>query len=683
MSTSVSSATEQAVSEQAVSEQRKPAPSRREQRASAQRFIDNLKGMAHPNSSRIFIEGSRPDIRVGLREITLADTLVGGSKENPQFEANEPVPVYDTSGAYGDEHAVIDVRLGLPRLRQGWVLERGDTEELYGLSSAFTQERLADEGLDHLRFDNLPKPRRAKPGRRVTQLHYARQGLVTPEMEFIAIRENMGRERVRSELLLRQHPGQGFGARLPENITPEFVRDEVAAGRAIIPNNVNHPETEPMIIGRNFLVKINANIGNSAVSSSIEEEVEKLVWSTRWGADTVMDLSTGRNIHETREWILRNSPVPIGTVPIYQALEKTNGIAEDLTWELFRDTLLEQAEQGVDYFTIHAGVLLRYVPMTAKRLTGIVSRGGSIMAKWCLSHHKENFLYQHFREICELCAAYDVALSLGDGLRPGSVYDANDEAQFAELHTLGELTKIAWEYDVQVMIEGPGHVPMHMIERNMTEQLEHCHEAPFYTLGPLTTDIAPGYDHFTSGIGAAMIGWYGCAMLCYVTPKEHLGLPNKEDVKQGLITYKIAAHAADLAKGHPGAQIRDNAMSKARFEFRWEDQFNLALDPETARAYHDETLPQESGKVAHFCSMCGPKFCSMKITQDVRDYAASLEAVEVKLVGMDGQQERVVAQVESGMARMAETFKETGGEIYHQAAALKQAAGEEIGRAHV
>ncbi|MDR7020462.1 phosphomethylpyrimidine synthase ThiC [Aeromonas salmonicida] len=664
-------------SKTSVPENAKSVPvGRREQRASAQRFIDNLKGMAHPNSSRIFIEGSRPDIRVGLREIALADTLVGGSKDNPQFEANEPVPVYDTSGAYGDEHAVIDVRLGLPRLRENWVRERGDTEELDDLSSAFTQERLADEGLDHLRFDNLPKPRRAKPGHRVTQLHYARQGLVTPEMEFIAIRENMGRERVRSELLLRQHPGQGFGARLPENITPEFVRDEVAAGRAIIPNNINHPETEPMIIGRNFLVKINANIGNSAVSSSIEEEVEKLVWSTRWGADTVMDLSTGRNIHETREWILRNSPVPIGTVPIYQALEKTNGIAEDLTWELFRDTLLEQAEQGVDYFTIHAGVLLRYVPMTAKRLTGIVSRGGSIMAKWCLSHHKENFLYQHFREICELCAAYDVALSLGDGLRPGSVYDANDEAQFAELRTLGELTKIAWEYDVQVMIEGPGHVPMHMIERNMTEQLEHCHEAPFYTLGPLTTDIAPGYDHFTSGIGAAMIGWYGCAMLCYVTPKEHLGLPNKEDVKQGLITYKIAAHAADLAKGHPGAQIRDNAMSKARFEFRWEDQFNLALDPETARAYHDETLPQESGKVAHFCSMCGPKFCSMKITQDVRDYAASLEAVEVKLVGMDGQQERVVAEVESGMAQMAETFKEKGSELYHQAAALKPAREE-------
>lgn len=668
--------------------------SRREQRSSAQTFIDNLKGMAHPNSRRIFIEGSRPDIRVPLREIQLADTFVGGTKEDPRFEPNEPVPVYDTSGLYGEEAAPIDVRRGLPRLRENWVLERADTEALEGLSSVFTQERLADEGLDHLRFEHLPSARRAKPGRRVTQLHYARAGIVTPEMEFIALRENMGRERVRSELLRTQHPGQGFGAKLPENITPEFVRDEVAAGRAIIPCNINHPEAEPMIIGRNFLVKINANIGNSAVTSSIEEEVEKLVWSTRWGADTVMDLSTGRYIHETREWILRNSPVPIGTVPIYQALEKTGGIAEDLTWELFRDTLLEQAEQGVDYFTIHAGVLLRFVPMTAKRLTGIVSRGGSIMAKWCLSHHKENFLYEHFREICEICAAYDVSLSLGDGLRPGSVYDANDEAQFAELRTLGELTRIAWEYDVQVMIEGPGHVPMHMIERNMTEQLEHCHEAPFYTLGPLTTDIAPGYDHFTSGIGAALIGWYGCAMLCYVTPKEHLGLPNKEDVKQGLITYKIAAHAADLAKGHPGAQIRDNAMSKARFEFRWEDQFNLALDPDTARAYHDETLPQESGKVAHFCSMCGPKFCSMKITQDVRDYAAKLEAVEIKMVGMDGQQERVVAEVESGiahkepetfkqtdvesgMARMAETFKETGGEIYHQAATLKQAAGEE------
>ncbi|HBI07099.1 MAG TPA: phosphomethylpyrimidine synthase ThiC, partial [Erwinia persicina] len=520
-----------------------------------------------------------------------------------------------------------------------------------------TQQRLADEGLDHLRFEHLPRPRRALPGRCVTQMHYARQGIVTPEMEYIALRENMGRERIRSEVLLQQHPGHSFGAHLPDNITPEFVRQEVASGRAIIPANINHPESEPMIIGRNFLVKVNANIGNSAVSSSIEEEVEKLVWSVRWGADTVMDLSTGRYIHETREWILRNSPVPIGTVPIYQALEKVNGVAEDLSWAIFRDTLLEQAEQGVDYFTIHAGVLLRYVPMTAKRLTGIVSRGGSIMAKWCLSHHQESFLYQHFRDICEICAAYDISLSLGDGLRPGSIQDANDEAQFAELRTLGELTKIAWEYDVQVMIEGPGHIPMQMIRVNMTEQLEHCHEAPFYTLGPLTTDIAPGYDHFTSGIGAAMIGWFGCAMLCYVTPKEHLGLPNKEDVKQGLITYKIAAHAADLAKGHPGAQIRDNAMSKARFEFRWEDQFNLALDPHTARAYHDETLPQESGKVAHFCSMCGPKFCSMKITQEVREYAA--------------RQEAEAHPIAVGMAQMSGAFRQRGGELYHPADALK------------
>ena len=590
-------------------------PSRREQRAQAQHFIDTLEGTAFPNSKRIYITGSQPDIRIPMREIQLSPTLIGGSKDNPQFEDNEAVPVYDTSGPYGDPDVEINVQQGLAKLRQPWIAARNDSEELDDRSSAYTKERLADDGLDELRFSGLLTPKRAKAGKRVTQLHYARQGIVTPEMEFIAIRENMGRERIRSEVLRHQHPGMNFGARLPENITPEFVRDEVAAGRAIIPANINHPESEPMIIGRNFLVKVNANIGNSAVTSSIEEEVEKLVWSTRWGADTVMDLSTGRYIHETREWILRNSPVPIGTVPIYQALEKVNGIAEDLTWEAFRDTLLEQAEQGVDYFTIHAGVLLRYVPMTAKRLTGIVSRGGSIMAKWCLSHHKENFLFEHFREICEICAAYDVSLSLGDGLRPGSIQDANDEAQFSELHTLGELTKIAWEYDVQVMIEGPGHVPMHMIQRNMTEELESCHEAPFYTLGPLTTDIAPGYDHFTSGIGAAMIGWFGCAMLCYVTPKEHLGLPNKEDVKQGLITYKIAAHAADLAKGHPGAQIRDNAMSKARFEFRWEDQFNLALDPFTARAYHDETLPQESGKVAHFCSMCGPKFCSMKISQ--------------------------------------------------------------------
>ncbi|HEF0079225.1 MULTISPECIES: phosphomethylpyrimidine synthase ThiC [Citrobacter] len=620
-------------------------PSRREQRAQAQHFIDTLEGTAFPNSKRIYITGSQPDIRIPMREIQLSPTLIGGSKDNPQFEDNEAVPVYDTSGPYGDPDVEINVQQGLAKLRQPWIAARNDSEELDDCSSAYTKERLADDGLDELRFSGLLTPKRAKAGKRVTQLHYARQGIVTPEMEFIAIRENMGRERIRSEVLRHQHPGMNFGARLPENITPEFVRDEVAAGRAIIPANINHPESEPMIIGRNFLVKVNANIGNSAVTSSIEEEVEKLVWSTRWGADTVMDLSTGRYIHETREWILRNSPVPIGTVPIYQALEKVNGIAEDLTWEAFRDTLLEQAEQGVDYFTIHAGVLLRYVPMTAKRLTGIVSRGGSIMAKWCLSHHKENFLFEHFREICEICAAYDVSLSLGDGLRPGSIQDANDEAQFSELHTLGELTKIAWEYDVQVMIEGPGHVPMHMIQRNMTEELESCHEAPFYTLGPLTTDIAPGYDHFTSGIGAAMIGWFGCAMLCYVTPKEHLGLPNKEDVKQGLITYKIAAHAADLAKGHPGAQIRDNAMSKARFEFRWEDQFNLALDPFTARAYHDETLPQESGKVAHFCSMCGPKFCSMKISQEVRDYAAA-QTIEV------------------GMADMSENFRAKGGEIY-------------------
>ncbi|QMG42934.1 MULTISPECIES: phosphomethylpyrimidine synthase ThiC [Citrobacter] len=620
-------------------------PSRREQRAQAQHFIDTLEGTAFPNSKRIYIAGSQPDIRIPMREIQLSPTLIGGSKDTPQFEENEAVPVYDTSGPYGDPDVAINVQQGLAKLRQPWISARNDSEDLDDRSSAYTKERLADDGLDELRFNGLLTPKRAKTGRCVTQLHYARQGIVTPEMEFIAIRENMGRERIRSEVLRHQHPGMSFGASLPENITAEFVRDEVAAGRAIIPANINHPESEPMIIGRNFLVKVNANIGNSAVTSSIEEEVEKLVWSTRWGADTVMDLSTGRYIHETREWILRNSPVPIGTVPIYQALEKVNGIAEDLTWEAFRDTLLEQAEQGVDYFTIHAGVLLRYVPMTAKRLTGIVSRGGSIMAKWCLSHHKENFLFEHFREICEICAAYDVSLSLGDGLRPGSIQDANDEAQFSELHTLGELTKIAWEYDVQVMIEGPGHVPMQMIKRNMTEELEHCHEAPFYTLGPLTTDIAPGYDHFTSGIGAAMIGWFGCAMLCYVTPKEHLGLPNKEDVKQGLITYKIAAHAADLAKGHPGAQIRDNAMSKARFEFRWEDQFNLALDPFTARAYHDETLPQESGKVAHFCSMCGPKFCSMKISQEVRDYAAA-QTIEV------------------GMAGMSENFRAKGGDIY-------------------
>ncbi|GKX57674.1 phosphomethylpyrimidine synthase [Leminorella grimontii] len=621
---------------------------RRIQRAQAQQFIAQLQGHAFPNSHRVYIQGSRDDIQVPMREICLSPTLVGGTQSAPQYEENEPVPVYDTSGPYGDPSACIDVHQGLAPLRQRWIEERDDTEPLTKASSHFTQQRLADEGLDHLRYMHLPPPRRAKEGRCVTQLHYARAGIITPEMEFIALRENVGRERLRSEALTRQHPGQSYGARLPENITPEFVRAEVAAGRAIIPANVNHPESEPMIIGRNFLVKVNANIGNSSLTSSIEEEVEKLVWATRWGADTVMDLSTGRYIHETREWIIRNSPVPIGTVPIYQALEKVNGIAESLNWEVFKDTLIEQAEQGVDYFTIHAGLLLRYVPLTANRLTGIVSRGGAIMAKWCLSHHRENFLYEHFRDICEICSKYDVALSLGDGLRPGSVQDANDEAQFAELHTLGELTKIAWQYDVQVMIEGPGHVPMQMIHRNMTEQLEHCHEAPFYTLGPLTTDIAPGYDHFTSGIGAALIGWFGCAMLCYVTPKEHLGLPNKEDVKQGLIAYRIAAHAADLAKGHPGAQIRDNAMSKARFEFRWEDQFNLALDPETARAYHDETLPQASGKIAHFCSMCGPKFCSMKISQEVRDFAKEQTA-------------------SGGMAEMALRFRERGNELYHSA----------------
>ncbi|GLP95697.1 phosphomethylpyrimidine synthase ThiC [Paraferrimonas sedimenticola] len=611
----------------------------RETRAAAQAFLDSLQGQPFPNSDKIFVEGER--VKVAMRQINLTDTLVGGTKDEPIFEPNEPVRVYDTSGAYSDPNAQIDVRHGLPKLRADWIDARADTDEVASLGSQFSQQRLADEGLDHIRFEALPKPRKAKDGKCVTQLHYARAGVVTPEMEYIAIRENLAREDQSAELS-KQHLGESFGANI-QKITPEFVRDEVAAGRAIIPANINHPEAEPMIIGRNFLVKVNANIGNSSVTSSIEEEVEKLVWSTRWGADTVMDLSTGRYIHETREWIIRNSPVPIGTVPIYQALEKVNGIAEDLSWEVFRDTLIEQAEQGVDYFTIHAGVLLRYVPMTAKRTTGIVSRGGSIMAKWCLSHHKENFAYDHFREICEICAQYDVSLSLGDGMRPGSIADANDEAQFAELETLGELTKVAWEYDVQVIIEGPGHVPMQLVKENMEKQLSECHEAPFYTLGPLITDISPGYDHFSSGIGAAMIAWYGCAMLCYVTPKEHLGLPDKEDVKQGMIAYKIAAHAADLAKGHPGAQIRDNAMSKARFEFRWEDQFNLALDPDTARAYHDATLPQESAKVAHFCSMCGPKFCSMKISQDVRDYAAELE---------------------KGMADKAAEFNDTGAELY-------------------
>ena len=638
--------------------------SRKQARLEAKQFIDSLSVQPYPNSHKVYVEGSRPDIRVPMREISLADSLIGGTKDSPVFEPNEPVRVYDTSGVYTDPTHTIDLYSGLPKLREEWIEERSDTEVLDDVSSVYTKQRLEDETLDELRYGNLPRIRRAKDGQCVTQLHYARKGIITPEMEYIALRENMGRAKYRDQVLNQQHPGQSFGANLPDEISAEFVRKEVAEGRAIIPTNINHPESEPMIIGRNFLVKVNANIGNSSVTSSIEEEVEKLVWSTRWGGDTVMDLSTGRNIHETREWILRNSPVPIGTVPMYQALEKVNGIAENLNWEVMRDTLIEQAEQGVDYFTIHAGLLLRYVPMTAKRVTGIVSRGGSIIAKWCLAHHQESFLYTNFREICEICAKYDVALSLGDGLRPGSVADANDEAQFAELRTLGELTKIAWEYDVQVIIEGPGHVPMHMIKENMEEQLEHCHEAPFYTLGPLTTDIAPGYDHITSGIGAAMIGWYGCAMLCYVTPKEHLGLPNKEDVKTGLITYKLAAHAADLAKGHPGAQVRDNALSKARFEFRWEDQFNLALDPDTARAFHDETLPQESGKVAHFCSMCGPKFCSMKISQEVREYAKDTEqvaadqAISVKM--LDDPLE--------GMRQKSKEFRDTGSELYHPAA---------------
>ncbi|MGC9421345.1 phosphomethylpyrimidine synthase ThiC [Vibrio sp.] len=641
---------------------------RKQARLEAKQFIETLSVQPYPNSKKVYVTGSRQDIRVPMREISLADSLIGGTKQAPIFSSNAPIPIYDTSGLYTDPDYVIDLQKGLPKLREAWIEERQDTEILPEMSSHFARERLADGTLDELRYGNLPKIRRAKTGQRVTQLHYARQGIITPEMEFIALRENMGRRHYQDEQLNRQHFGQNFGAYLPKEITPEFVRQEVADGRAIMPCNINHPESEPMIIGRNFLVKVNANIGNSSVSSSIEEEVEKLVWSTRWGGDTVMDLSTGRNIHETREWILRNSPVPIGTVPMYQALEKVNGVAENLTWQVMRDTLLEQAEQGVDYFTIHAGVLLRYVPMTAKRVTGIVSRGGSIIAKWCLAHHQENFLYTHFREICEICAQYDVALSLGDGLRPGSIADANDEAQFAELHTLGELTKIAWEYDVQVMIEGPGHVPMHMIKANMDEQLAYCHEAPFYTLGPLTTDIAPGYDHITSGIGAALIGWFGCAMLCYVTPKEHLGLPNKEDVKTGLITYKLAAHAADLAKGHPGAQLRDNALSKARFEFRWQDQFNLSLDPVTAKAFHDETLPQESGKVAHFCSMCGPKFCSMKISQEVREYAnhpqqvAADQAISVTLLDDPLQ----------GMVQKSQEFRAAGSELYHPAVSTEE-----------
>lgn len=646
----------------------KKPQTRREKREAAEGFLKNVSDQSFPNSNKVYVPGTIHDIQVGMREITLTDTLLSGSKDNPVYEKNEPLCVYDTSGFYTDDKIDIDVHKGIPRLRESWIDKRNDVEFLTSNSSLYAQQRLADEGVDHIRFEHLPKMRIAKEGKNVTQMHYARQGIITPEMEYIAIRENLKREEVKDATLLLQHKGQSFGASIPDQITPEFVRDEVARGRAIIPVNINHPECEPMIIGRNFLIKVNANIGNSAVTSSIEEEVEKLVWSAKWGADTVMDLSTGRNIHETREWILRNSPVPIGTVPIYQALEKVNGIAEDLTWEIFRDTLIEQAEQGVDYFTIHAGVLLRYVPMTAKRVTGIVSRGGSIMAKWCLAHHKENFLYTHFEDICEILKQYDVSFSLGDGLRPGSVADANDEAQFAELHTLGELTKIAWQHDVQTIIEGPGHVPLHMIKENMEEQIEHCGEAPFYTLGPLTTDIAPGYDHITSGIGAANIGWYGCAMLCYVTPKEHLGLPNKEDVKEGLITYKIAAHAGDLAKGHPGAQIRDNAMSKARFEFRWYDQFNIGLDPETARNYHDETLPQESGKVAHFCSMCGPKFCSMKISQEVRDYAANLDKNAIKIQLLDETITLTSDEaIEQAMQEKSAEFKATGSEIYQLA----------------
>ncbi|MEE8242163.1 MAG: phosphomethylpyrimidine synthase ThiC, partial [candidate division NC10 bacterium] len=594
-----------------------------------------------PNSTKVYVEGSRPDIRVPMREITQSDTPASfGPEKNP------PIYVYDTSGPYTDPSVKIDVRCGLPPLRDRWIIERNDTEELPGPSSEYGHKRLTDPRLTELRFHLERKPRRAKPGMNVSQMHYARRGIVTPEMEFIAIRENQRRENL-SEILVGQHHGESFGASIPPVITPEFVRSEVARGRAIILANINHPESEPMIIGRNFLVKINANIGNSAVTSSIQEEVEKMTWSTRWGADTVMDLSTGKNIHETREWVIRNSAVPIGTVPIYQALEKVDGKPEELTWEIYRDTLIEQAEQGVDYFTVHAGVRLAHVPLTAKRMTGIVSRGGSIMAKWCLAHHKESFLYTHFEEICEIMKAYDISFSLGDGLRPGSIYDANDKAQFAELDTLGELTKIAWQHDVQTMIEGPGHIPMHLIKINMDKELEACGEAPFYTLGPLTTDIAPGYDHITSAIGAAMIGWYGCAMLCYVTPKEHLGLPDKDDVKDGIIAYKIAAHAADLAKGHPGAQVRDNALSKARFEFRWVDQFNLGLDPDRARELHDETLPKDSAKVAHFCSMCGPQFCSMKITQEVRDYAASQGVSESEALEK-GMQEKAAEFVKSG-----------------------------------
>lgn len=600
-----------------------------------------------PNSKKIYVSGRiYPEIKVAMREIKLNDTIDSMTKKRTP---NEPVTVYDTSGPYTDPNKEINVQKGIERIREQWILSREDVEQLNNFSSEYCNKRLNNKKLDHLRFAHIRKPLRAKKGKNVTQLHYAKKGIITPEMEYIAIRENQRIEQMTE--LVKQHKGEDFGANIPKKITPEFVRDEVARGRAVIPNNINHPESEPMILGRNFLVKINANIGNSATTSSIEEEVEKAVWACRWGADSIMDLSTGKNIHETREWIIRNSPVPVGTVPIYQALEKVNGIAENLTWEIFKDTLIEQAEQGVDYFTIHAGVLLRYVPMTAKRVTGIVSRGGSIMAKWCLAHHKESFLYTHFEDICKILKQYDIAFSLGDGLRPGSIADANDEAQFAELETLGELTKIARKHDVQCFIEGPGHVPMQMIKENMDKQLEACDEAPFYTLGPLVTDIAPGYDHITSGIGAAMIGWYGCAMLCYVTPKEHLGLPNKDDVRTGVITYKLAAHAADLAKGHPGAQHRDNALSKARFEFRWEDQFNLGLDPELAREYHDETLPAEGAKIAHFCSMCGPKFCSMKISQEVRNFAAKNEIVENEVI-------------KKGMKEKSKEFIEKGSEVY-------------------
>ena len=605
-----------------------------------------------PGSRKTWVTGSRPDIRVGMREVEQSPTQTSSG-----LQANPPLPVYDTSGPYTDPEAEIDLTRGLDALRDGWIRERDDTEELADLTSEYGRARRDDPELASLRFAHIRTPRRARAGRNVSQMHYARQGIVTPEMEYIAIREDARLAEMRADPryadILKRHPGHGFGANLPEEVTPEFVRDEVAAGRAIIPANINHPELEPMIIGRNFRTKVNTNIGNSAVTSSVAEEVEKMAWSARWGGDTLMDLSTGKNIHETREWILRNAPMPIGTVPIYQALEKVDGKPEDLTWELFRDTLIEQAEQGVDYFTIHAGVLLRYVPMTAERVTGIVSRGGSILAKWCLAHHQENFLYTHFREICEIMAAYDVSFSLGDGLRPGSIADANDAAQFAELQTLGELTKIAWEYDVQTMIEGPGHVPLHMVKENVDKELADCFEAPFYTLGPLVTDIAPGYDHITSGIGAANIGWYGTAMLCYVTPKEHLGLPDKQDVRDGIITYKISAHASDLAKGHPGAQLRDNALSKSRFEFRWEDQFNLGLDPEKAREFHDATLPKEGHKVAHFCSMCGPNFCSMKITQDVREYAEAQ--------GIDANE-----ALKQGMEEKAVEFREMGAEIYRE-----------------